>query len=45
MHNIQQAQRIADNTIFMYLGEVKEEGLPPFYLDIQSPRPLQTTPV
>lgn len=25
-HNMQQAQRIADKTIFMYLGEVKEEG-------------------
>lgn len=26
-HNMQQAQRIADKTVFMYLGEVKEEGL------------------
>ncbi|RYD98805.1 MAG: phosphate ABC transporter ATP-binding protein [Sphingobacteriales bacterium] len=26
-HNMQQAQRVADKTIFMYLGEVKEEGL------------------
>lgn len=25
-HNMQQAQRIADRTVFMYLGEVKEEG-------------------
>lgn len=25
-HNMQQAQRIADKTVFMYLGEVKEEG-------------------
>ncbi|MEJ5090885.1 phosphate ABC transporter ATP-binding protein [Sphingobacterium faecium] len=25
-HNMQQAQRVADKTIFMYLGEVKEEG-------------------
>lgn len=25
-HNMQQAQRIADKTIFMYLGEVVEEG-------------------
>ncbi|GAA3935713.1 phosphate ABC transporter ATP-binding protein [Chitinophaga oryziterrae] len=25
-HNMQQAQRIADQTIFMYLGEVVEEG-------------------
>jgi phosphate transport system ATP-binding protein len=23
---MQQAQRVADKTIFMYLGEVKEEG-------------------
>jgi phosphate transport system ATP-binding protein len=23
---MQQAQRIADKTVFMYLGEVKEEG-------------------
>lgn len=26
-HNMQQAQRVADKTIFMYLGEVKEEGI------------------
>ncbi|WP_121966201.1 phosphate ABC transporter ATP-binding protein PstB [Myroides sp. N17-2] len=26
-HNMQQAQRIADQTYFMYLGEVKESGL------------------
>ncbi|MDM1046276.1 phosphate ABC transporter ATP-binding protein [Myroides sp. 1354] len=26
-HNMQQAQRIADHTYFMYLGEVKESGL------------------
>ncbi len=26
-HNMQQAQRIADNTYLMYLGEVKESGL------------------
>lgn len=26
-HNMQQAQRIADKTVFLYLGEVKEEGL------------------
>lgn len=26
-HNMQQAQRIADKTVFMYLGEVKEEGI------------------
>ncbi|MFZ4261992.1 phosphate ABC transporter ATP-binding protein PstB [Sphingobacterium sp. HJSM2_6] len=26
-HNMQQAQRIADKTVFMYLGEIKEEGL------------------
>lgn len=26
-HNMQQAQRIADRTVFMYLGEVKEEGI------------------
>ncbi|WP_177763739.1 phosphate ABC transporter ATP-binding protein PstB [Flavobacterium sp. I3-2] len=25
-HNMQQAQRVADKTIFMYLGEVMEEG-------------------
>lgn len=25
-HNMQQAQRIADKTVFLYLGEVKEEG-------------------
>ncbi|MGJ1198167.1 phosphate ABC transporter ATP-binding protein PstB [Sphingobacterium spiritivorum] len=25
-HNMQQAQRVADKTVFMYLGEVKEEG-------------------
>lgn len=25
-HNMQQAQRIADKTVFMYLGDVKEEG-------------------
>lgn len=25
-HNMQQAQRIADKTVFMYLGEIKEEG-------------------
>ncbi|AIM38649.1 phosphate ABC transporter ATP-binding protein PstB [Sphingobacterium sp. SG20118] len=25
-HNMQQAQRVADKTIFLYLGEVKEEG-------------------
>ncbi|WP_068598091.1 phosphate ABC transporter ATP-binding protein PstB [Vaginella massiliensis] len=25
-HNMQQAQRLADKTVFMYLGEVKEEG-------------------
>lgn len=26
-HNMQQAQRVADKTVFMYLGEVKEEGV------------------
>ena len=26
-HNMQQAQRIADKTVFLYLGEIKEEGL------------------
>lgn len=26
-HNMQQAQRIADRTVFLYLGEVKEEGV------------------
>src|SRR5690606_34607306 len=26
-HNKQQAQRIADKTVFLYLGEIKEEGL------------------
>ena len=25
-HNMQQAQRIADKTVFLYLGEIKEEG-------------------
>lgn len=25
-HNMQQAQRIADRTVFLYMGEVKEEG-------------------
>ncbi|MFD1768847.1 phosphate ABC transporter ATP-binding protein PstB [Sphingobacterium suaedae] len=25
-HNMQQAQRVADKTVFMYLGEIKEEG-------------------
>jgi len=25
-HNMQQAQRVADKTVFMYLGEVIEEG-------------------
>lgn len=25
-HTLQQAQRIADNVIFMYLGEVIEQG-------------------
>lgn len=25
-HNMQQAQRVADNTVFMYLGEVVEKG-------------------
>jgi phosphate transport system ATP-binding protein len=25
-HNMQQAQRIADKTVFMYLGEIIEEG-------------------
>lgn len=25
-HNMQQAQRVADKTVFLYLGEVKEEG-------------------
>jgi phosphate transport system ATP-binding protein len=25
-HNMQQAQRIADKTVFMYLGEIVEEG-------------------
>lgn len=28
-HNMQQAQRIADKTVFMYLGEIKEEGATP----------------
>lgn len=26
-HNMQQAQRVADKTVFMYLGEVMEEGI------------------
>lgn len=25
-HNMQQAQRIADKTVFLYMGEIKEEG-------------------
>lgn len=25
-HNMQQAQRVADKTVFLYLGEVNEEG-------------------
>ncbi len=34
-HNMQQAQRIADKTVFLYLGEVKEEGDTTTYLIIQ----------
>ncbi len=40
-HNMQQAQRVADKTIFMYLGEVKEEG--PTYDIFHNPKNEITT--